>query len=81
MEIKILGMGCSNCQKLFEAATAAVEKTGIAAEVTKVESPQEIMVYGIMRTPALVIDGKVKSTGKIPSLAEISAWINSAAGA
>jgi small redox-active disulfide protein 2 len=81
VEIKVLGMGCSNCKKLFESATAAVAKTGVVAKVSKGESPQEIMAYGVMRTPALVIDGQVKSAGKIPSLAQISAWITSAAGA
>jgi small redox-active disulfide protein 2 len=71
MEIKILGSGCSNCKKLEANAKKAVENMGISAQVTKVEDIKEIMKYGVMRTPAIVINEKVKSFGKVLSSDQI----------
>jgi small redox-active disulfide protein 2 len=71
MKIEILGAGCSKCTKLYDAAKSAVAMVGVEAEVTKVEDLAQIMKYGVMVTPALVVDGKVKVSGKVPTPAEI----------
>ncbi len=71
MKIEILGMGCSNCNKLYENALEAVRQSGKEVEVLKVEDLQTIMDYGVMSTPALVIDGVVKVKGKVPKVKEI----------
>jgi small redox-active disulfide protein 2 len=81
MEIKILGPGCPKCHKLYAEAEKAVAQAGVAAELSKVEPITEIMTYGIAVTPGLVIDGQVKSAGKIPKVEQIVAWIKEAAGA
>ena len=75
MKIEILGMGCSKCKMLYENAAKAVSEAGVRAEVTKVEDMEKIADYDVMMTPALVIDGKVKSAGKIPSAEEIKKWL------
>ncbi len=72
MEIKVLGTGCAKCKSLEQATREAVEKTGVNATITKVEDIVEIMQYGIMTTPALVIDGAIVVKGKVPSVDEIS---------
>ena len=74
-EIKILGMGCSKCKKLTKLAEGAVSELGVGAEVVKVTDIDEIMNYGVMVTPALVIEGEVKAAGKIPGREEIKKWI------
>ncbi|AFV01597.1 redox-active disulfide protein 2 [Dehalobacter sp. UNSWDHB] len=71
MMIKILGTGCKNCVTLAENTKAALEETGIAAEVIKVTDIKDIMAYGVMSTPALVIDEKVVSFGKVLKPKEI----------
>jgi len=75
MKIEILGTGCTKCKKLFEVTTEAAKELGIQADIVKVEKIQDIMNYGVMMTPALVIDGKVKVVGKVPSKAEIATMI------
>lgn len=75
MEIKVLGTGCAKCKSLEKAAKDAVEKTGVNASITKVEDIVEIMNFGVMTTPALVIDGVVVVKGKVPSVDEISRLI------
>lgn len=65
MIIKILGTGCQNCTTLTENTKAAVKELGLEAEVVKVTDFKEIMSYGVMSTPALVIDEKVVSYGKV----------------
>lgn len=72
MVIKVLGSGCSKCKKLEENVRKAVADQGIQAEVIKVSDLKDIMAYGVMMTPALVIDEKVVSSGKILTLADIS---------
>ena len=71
MKIEILGTGCASCKKLYENAKKAVEESGTVAEIIKVEEIPKIMAYGVMSTPALVIDGQVKFSGKVASVGEI----------
>jgi len=75
MKIEILGMGCVNCNKLYQNALEAVKLSGKEVQVTKVEDIQKIMSYGVMSTPALVVDGVVKVAGKVPKVDEIKEWI------
>ncbi len=75
MEIKILGSGCMNCKKLYANTEAAVKELGVDIKITKVEDFKEIMKYGVMRTPAIVIDEKVKAFGKISTVEEIKKFI------
>jgi len=78
MQVKVLGTGCAKCNKLFEETRASMEAAGVEAELTKVESIDEIVSYGVAFTPALVIDGQVKCSGKIPSRDKITAWLTEA---
>jgi small redox-active disulfide protein 2 len=71
MKIKILGTGCANCKNLEKATYNAVTELNINAEIEKVEDIVKIMSYGVMRTPALVVDEKVIMYGRVPSVAEI----------
>jgi small redox-active disulfide protein 2 len=71
VRIEILGGGCANCKKLEENAREAVKKARKEAEFIKVTDFKEISAYGVMRTPALVIDGKLMTQGRIPSVDEI----------
>lgn len=75
MRIEILGSGCAKCNKTKEIAEKAVKETGVDAEIVKVEDFDKILAYGVMITPALVIDGDVKIAGKIPSVEDIKKWI------
>ena len=75
MEIKILGPGCGNCKRLYAEAEKAVALSGQAATITKVEAIEEIVDYGILRTPGLVIDEKVVASGRIPGASEIVTMI------
>lgn len=71
MEIKILGTGCTNCKTLEKVTVNALAELNIAANVEKVEDIQKIMSYGIMRTPGLVVNGKVLLSGRVPAISEI----------
>ena len=71
MEIKILGTGCPNCKTLERIARDVIEKEHIQANVTKVEDIMAIMNYGVMSTPALVVNEKVEIKGRVPSYEEI----------
>jgi small redox-active disulfide protein 2 len=71
MKIEILGPGCAKCRTLYENAKKALEESGKSAELVKVDDIPSIMKYGVMSTPALVIDGEVKISGKVASVAEI----------
>jgi small redox-active disulfide protein 2 len=75
MKIEILGMGCVNCNKLYQNVLEAVKQSGKEVEVTKIEDIQKIMAYGVMSTPALVIDGIVKTAGKVPKVEDIKELI------
>jgi len=74
-KIQILGTGCPKCKALTANAEAAVKALGIEAELEKVEKIQDIMKFGVMMTPALVVDGQVKSVGKVLSAADIEALL------
>ena len=80
VEIKILGTGCRKCNKLYEETQKAVANSGVEVELTKIEALDQIASFGVMSTPALVVDGQVKSTGKIPKFEQIADWIREAAG-
>lgn len=71
MDIKVLGPGCANCQKLVKLTEEAVKELGLDAVMTKVTEIKEIMSYGVIGTPALVIDGKVTVAGRVPGKDEI----------
>lgn len=71
MDIKILGTGCPKCKTLEKLTRDVVEENSIDAIVTKVEDIMEIMKYGVMTTPALVVNGKVEIKGRVPSAEEI----------
>lgn len=71
MKVQILGSGCANCKRLESNAIEAVKATGIQAEIEKVTDIEKIMEYGVMMTPALAIDGIVKSSGKVLSKDQI----------
>lgn len=75
MEIKVLGMGCASCKKLEENVRLAVKELGLDAEVSKIEDMAAIMGYGVLKVPALVINEKVKSYGKVLSVGEAKAII------
>ena len=80
MEIKILGKGCPKCKRLEELAREAAAELGAAVTFTKVKDMDEILSYDISSTPGLVIDGKVRSAGRIPRKEEIAAWIQERGG-
>ena len=71
MKIEVLGTGCAKCKTLYENTKKALEENGTVAELVKVEDIPSIMKYGVMSTPALVIDGQVKCSGKVVSVGEI----------
>ena len=71
MKLQILGTGCSKCRKLTENAEAAAKELGIDYTLEKVTDINEIMKFGVMMTPALAVDGEVKTVGKVPSVDEI----------
>ena len=75
-KIQILGTGCPKCRKLAENAAAAAEELGIAYELVKVTDINEIMKFGVMMTPALAVDGAVKSSGKAISVEEIKSFLS-----
>jgi small redox-active disulfide protein 2 len=79
VDIKVLGTGCAKCKRLYAEAEKAIAVSWAKPTLTKVEQIDEIMKYGVMMTPALVIDDEVKSAGRIPSTSEIAGWIASAA--
>ena len=70
-KIQILGTGCPKCKKLTENAESAAKELGVAYEIEKVTDINEIMKFGVMMTPALAVDGQVKSVGKVISPDEI----------
>ncbi len=76
MEIKVVGSGCANCKKLLASVKEAVAEQGVEADVLYVTELADIMATGIMRTPGLIIDGKVRAMGRVPSVKEIGQMIS-----
>ena len=74
-KIHILGTGCPKCEKLAESAKEAADSLEIEYELIKVKDINEIMNFGVMMTPALVVDGEVKASGKVPSVEEIKTML------
>ena len=75
MNIKILGPGCAKCHQVEKIVREAVTETGAGAEIEHVTDFKKIAAYGIFGTPAVVIDGEVKSVGRIPKKEEVKTWI------
>jgi small redox-active disulfide protein 2 len=71
MKIQILGTGCPKCNQLYKNAQQAVTESGVDADVEKITDLNDIMSFGVMVTPALAIDGQVKTSGKVPSAEDI----------
>jgi small redox-active disulfide protein 2 len=76
MEIKVLGPGCPKCQQTEKIVKEAVAEAGVDAEIEKITGAMEIAGYGVFGTPAVVVDGDVKSVGKIPQKQDVIGWIN-----
>lgn len=76
MKIEVLGTGCSKCKQLEKDVYNALAELNIAAEVSKVEDIKQIMKYKVMSTPALVIDGQVKISGRLPRKEELHKYLN-----
>ena len=81
MKIQILGLGCPKCKKAYENAGQAIEELGSDAELEKVEDFNAIMAFGVMVTPAVAIDGEVRSSGRLPSVEDFKRMIGERAGA
>jgi small redox-active disulfide protein 2 len=75
MEIKVLGPGCPKCKQTEKIVREAVAESGVEAQVEKITDIMKIMTYGVMGTPAVVVDGHVKSIGKIPKKEDVHLWI------
>ncbi len=75
MDIKVLGPGCQKCQQTEKNVKAAVAEANVDAKVEKITDLLEIARFGVLGTPAVVVDGKVRSVGKIPNKEEIKGWI------
>jgi small redox-active disulfide protein 2 len=75
MEIKVLGPGCAKCGQTEKIVKEAIAEAGVEATVEKITDVMQIMTYRVMSTPAVVVDGQVKSAGKVPKKEEILSWI------
>ena len=75
-KIQVLGSGCAKCEQTAANAKEAVHALGLASEIQKVSQPAEIAKFGVMFTPALVVDGAVKVAGRVPTVDEIKAWLD-----
>lgn len=77
--IKVLGPGCANCKKLEEVARTAAGLAQVEADIVKVTDMQEIIAAGVLKTPGLMVNGKLVSSGRIPAPATVADWIREAA--
>ncbi len=75
MNVKILGTGCANCKRLEALVREVADAEHVQTDIDKVTEIPAIMAYGIMHTPGLVIDGKLKASGRIPSKGEVAGWL------
>lgn len=78
MKLTVYGPGCEKCKKLYENAAEAVRQSGVAVELEKVEGTADIAKAGVLFTPGLCLDGKLKATGKVVPVAKIVEWIKAA---
>ena len=76
MDIKILGPGCPKCNQTEKVVREAVTEAGVEAQIEKITGAMEIAGYGVFGTPAVVVDGEVKSVGKIPKKQDVIGWVN-----
>jgi len=76
MDIKIIGPGCPKCNQTEKVVREAVKEAGVEAQIEKVTGAMEIAGYGVFGTPAVVVDGEVKSVGKIPKKQDVIGWVN-----
>jgi small redox-active disulfide protein 2 len=76
MDIKILGPGCPKCEQVKNVVMEAIKETGTEANVEKITDTMQIASYGVLGTPAIVVDGKVKSVGKIPTKDQVKEWLS-----
>ncbi len=77
MKHAVLGMGCDNCVRTYNAVREAVQRAGVEASLRKVEDIREITAFKVLKTPAVVIDGEVKISGRVPTVAEVVALLQS----
>jgi len=75
LTVKILGSGCANCRKLEAVAREAASRANVAAEFIKVTEMKDIMAYDLLSTPGLVVNEKLVSSGRIPTIAEVQKWL------
>ena len=75
MDIKVLGSGCANCKNTVALIEQAAKDKGVPVTLSKVEEMRGIMSYGVMSTPAVVVDGKVVHAGGVPSRAKVEQWL------
>lgn len=75
MDVKVLGTGCANCKNTIALIEQVARDKGVPVSVSKVEELREIMSYGVMSTPGVVIDGKVVHAGGVPSRAKVEQWL------
>jgi small redox-active disulfide protein 2 len=78
LRIKILGAGCSSCERLYEVARRALDSLGVEAELTKITDFPEMMKYGILQTPGLVVTEELVMVGKVPSLGDMTTVLTTA---
>lgn len=81
MQLLVIGPGCSKCRTLAQFTEQAVKELGVQAEINKVTDLRQIMALGVMMTPALAVNGAIKVTGKVPSVAELKTLLSQAAEA
>ncbi len=75
MDVKVLGTGCAKCNQLYAETEKAIADARVEATLTKVEAMDQILAHGVMTTPALVVDGQVKASGRVPAASEIVQWL------
>jgi small redox-active disulfide protein 2 len=80
MDIKVLGTGCASCKSTIALIEQVARDRGVAVTLAKVEEPREIVGYGVMSTPGVVIDGKVVHAGGVPSRGKVEQWLGDCAG-
>ncbi len=76
--IQVLGPGCNNCRRVEANAREAIAMAGVEAEVIHVTDPREIVSHGILSTPGVIIDGRIRSYGRVPSAGDIAVWLSEA---